>query len=329
MVLLSLAAALTALLAVRPVTLSTSLYGLVGREAERIPRFVREQAAREMTALVSAESREKAESALRALKERYGAAPTLPEGAVDFLRRERAGLVSPEAAVLLKTREGRAKIARRALRRLYSNPVPPLLGFADDPFVLTEGYLSTMAKGRDCLETNGLFQVMGKLRGERLQPFDGTVIRRENGLTVRLCGAPVHAALAERRCRREINVLTAFSIAVILLLSLIVFRSLRWIPLLGCSLGVSALAGGIVLCACSREIHLMSLVFGTTVLGLVIDYSFHWLLAGGESLKATRRNLVLSCLTTEISLLPLVLSSLPVLRQAAIFLATALATASP
>ncbi|MCQ2389602.1 MAG: hypothetical protein MJ138_07800, partial [Kiritimatiellae bacterium] len=73
--------------------------------------------------------------------------------------------------------------------------------------------------------------------------------------------------------------------------------------------------------------HLMTAVMGTTVLGLVIDYSFHWLLHGDGDRRGTVRNLLVSFATTEISLVPLMFSSIPVLRQSAVFLGAGLAAA--
>jgi predicted LPLAT superfamily acyltransferase len=118
-----------------------------------------------------------------------------------------------------------------------------------------------------------------------------------------------------------------FSILFIVVLSVAVFRSVVWIPYLGASLGVAALTGGLALWLLFDEIHVMTLVFGTTVLGLVVDYSFHWLLHGADERRNTVRNLLLSFVTTQISLLPLMTLSIPVLRQSAVFLGAGLSGA--
>lgn len=321
-IVICLMSCLAACIILHPPRLGTSLYGLIGEEAERIPKFVRDQSAREVSVIVSSANRKSAEEVAESLRRQYGEVSSIPEGALDFIRRERAGLVSPEAAKLLTTPEGRAKIARRAIRQLYTMPTPPVLGWADDPFCLTDGFLSTLSMGRNILETNGVTHVL-----VRLNNLPNVAACMESGTTIRMCGAPVHAARASEQCKREINILTAFSLVFIALLSVFVFHSVRWLPILSCSLLVSALSGGIALCLLFSEIHLMALVFGTTVLGLVIDYSFHWLLSDLSRLPITRRNLLLSFLTTEISLSPLVFATVPVLRQSAVFLGAGLAAA--
>jgi len=158
----------------------------------------------------------------------------------------------------------------------------------------------------------------GEQLRSRVRELAGTSVE------VRLAGAPIHTAVSAGNCKTEIGWLTWFSVAVIVLLSWIVFRSWRWIPLLSVSLVASALAGALALVVAFREIHLMTLVFGTSVLGLVVDYSFHWLLGASSDRARIRRNLWVSCLTTEISLIPLALSSVPVLCQSAVFLGVAL-----
>ena len=136
---------------------------------------------------------------------------------------------------------------------------------------------------------------------------------------------PLHTARTAARCKAEIGGLTWFSLFFIAALSLAVFRSVRWIPFLGASLAVAAAAGGLALWGFFPAVHVIAVVFGTTVLGLVIDYSFHWLLQRSSNRRETVRNLIVSCATTEISLLPLMFSSLPVLRQSAVFLGAGLA----
>ena len=125
---LVLAAALAGLWTVRRPNVSASLYDLVGAEAERIPKFLREAASAEASVVVSSPDAEKAERAAASIRELPGAgAADFPPGAVDFVRENRGGLVTREMAKELATVEGRAKLSKRALRRAYMSPGPPLL----------------------------------------------------------------------------------------------------------------------------------------------------------------------------------------------------------
>lgn len=355
----ALAAACALALFLRPVDLRTSLYDLVGSAADAVPGAVRGHSARLVPVLVSSTDAASARAAADRLAARlptndcasvrYRFDAAAFDGMLAFCGRYRAGLVSPRDERLLETPEGRARIARAAARRYYSSPVPPLFPPAEDPFCLTDSFVMSLgasfsgwtpSDGLLTARRDGRVYVLVVLEledavagdTESLISFKSRLdeaIRAgfSRNVAIEACGVPLHTAVTAERCKKEINALTWFSLAFIALLSLCVFRSLRWIPLLGASLAVSALAGTLALLVFFPSVHVMTFVFGTTVLGLVIDYSFHWLLQPAAARNETVRNLLVSFATTEISLLPLMLSTLPVLRQSAVFLGTGLAAA--
>lgn len=349
--------ALTAFV-LRPVALQSSLYDLAGRSAEAIPLAVRDHSSRLVPIVVSASG----EAQARAAADRLATA--LPTGScarvryrvqgeelsemLDFCRSHRSGLASPADRKLLETEQGRARIARRAVRRYYSALIPPLFPASEDPFCLADGFVASMpvsysgwkpVGGVLTAEHEGRTHLLMVLElradiaasGEALAAFARELDVacagvRSADVEVAPCGVPLHTARTASRCRREMGALTWFSVLFIAALSLLVFRSWRWIPLLAASLLVAASAGACALWLSFPAIHVMSFVFGTTVLGLVIDYSFHWLLRQGGERRRTMRNLLVSFATTLISLLPLMVSSLPVLRQSAVFLSVGLAS---
>ena len=355
---LILAGACVPVVICRPLLVRTSLDELVGEPGRAIPDAVKNVSSTIVPVLVSSADPSAARRAAEALL------PILPSndcvavrartdtelGAIlDFVATNRAGLVSRAACELLATPEGRARIARRHVKRLYADPSPPLFPPDLDPFGLTEDFVRSLAAaptgwtplgGWLTAETNGVTTVLLTLDvkpvltvntdelaafKERLDAALATV--RRDGVSAVACGVPIHTAVTAARCKRQVGWLSAISFVFILLLSVFAFRSVRWIPLLAFSLVVSALAGTLALIFFFGAFHLMTLVFGTSVLGLVIDYSFHWLLQRPGHRATVTRSLLVSFLTTEVSLLPLAFSSLPVLRQSAVFLGTGLAAA--
>ena len=355
---LGLAGACASVVICRPILVRTSLDELVGGSGRAIPDAVKNVSSTIVPVLVSSADPSAARRAADALL------PVLPSndcvavrartdtelGAIlDFVATNRAGLVSRAACELLATPEGRARIARRHVKRLYADPSPPLFPPDLDPFGLTEDFVRSLAAaptgwtplgGWLTAETNGVTTVLITLDvkpvltvdadelaafKERLDAALATV--RRDGVSVVACGVPIHTAVTAARCKRQVGWLSALSFVFILLLSVFAFRSVRWIPLLAFSLVVSALAGTLALVFFFGSFHIMTLVFGTSVLGLVIDYSFHWLLQRPGHRATVTRSLLVSFLTTEVSLLPLAFSSLPVLRQSAVFLGTGLAAA--
>ena len=351
---LALAAVVAWLLAVRPVALRTSLDDLVGEGVAAVPASVRQASADLVPVLVwSSSDPAAAAAAVRELRARLPADALVapPENPFAELASDRYGLASLEDVRRLETPEGRARLARQALKRYYAALVPPLFPVAEDPFALSDGFVrAQMAARPNWSLREGQLVARGaegvdyavlllRLRpavaadSDALESFRrklaavcAAVRAGHPSVSVAACGVPLHTAVTTARCRREINALGVFSFAFIALLSIFAFRSIRWIPLLAASLLVAALAGAAALLALFDEIHLMTVVFGTTVMGLVVDYSFHWLLATGDR-RVLVRNLLISWLTTEISLVPLMVSSLPVLRQSAVFLGAGLAAA--
>ena len=351
-----------ALFFLSPVEVRTSLDELIGDSGRAIPAAIRARSSSLVPVLVSSRDGIRA----RAAADRLVAALTdgphddftvryRHDGAevarmMAFCRARRAGLAAPSAVEKLKTPKGRASLARAAARRYYSSPVPPLFRPEDDPFCLLDGFVASLPTsfsgwfpkdGVLTAEREGVVHLLAMLelkKGvaddvDRLVRFKGTLdaalaaASAGPDVTIAACGAPLHTAISAGSCKREIGALTWFSLLFIAALSVVVFRSVRWIPLLALSLGTSVFAGLAAVLAAFGGFHLMTIVMGTTVLGLVVDYSFHWLLHGETQRKETVRNLLISFVTTEISLVPLMLSSVPVLRQAAVFLGAGLAAA--
>ena len=361
------AAAIALLWCARPIEVRTSLDELAGASGNAIPSAVRARAAALVPIVVSAPDFPRASGAAAALDAALRRPNTsgasvadccaalrcrAGEGLadiLDFVATNRAGLVSAADRAALATPEGRARIARRHAKRLYSDPSPPLFPTELDPFGLAEAFVRSQTGGQAgwtpregwlTAETNGLacILVVLDLKPQTAADTDSLIAfanrldaaiapLRSGGVSIVACGVPIHTARTAARCKAQVGWLSAASLVFIAALALFAFRSIRWMPLLALSLATSALAGTLALLVCFRSVHLMTLVFGTTILGLVVDYSFHWLLQRPGGRATVTRSLVVSFATTEVSLAPLALSSLPVLRQSAAFLGAGLAAA--
>ena len=242
------------------------------------------------------------------------------------------GLVAKRDFAALSTAEGRAKIARDAIRRYVAAPMPPAFAPGDDPFCHKDRFLMSFAD-------SGVFVLPVSLADEVSSNMDALVAfvsamreaasatERKFGLRVMPCGVPVHTASAVSKSRREVGVLSAVSSLLILAIALVAFRPLSRIWYVVALLVFSVSAGVMALVVTSPSFHVMTIVFGTTVLGLVVDYSFHWLLCRSDDWRHPARNLAISFLTTALSLAPLWFSSLPILRETATFLVSSLAAA--
>ena len=145
-----------------------------------------------------------------------------------------------------------------------------------------------------------------------------------------------HARAGAQSARRDISTIGVGSLLGLFALMLIAFRSLR--PLVVSTLPILAgcLAALAVCVLVFEKVHLITLVFGSSLIGVSIDYSFHFFaerLGAGHSWNAQRglRNIFpgisLGLLTSLAAYLSLAIAPFSGLRQIALFSSVGLAAA--
>ena len=154
-----------------------------------------------------------------------------------------------------------------------------------------------------------------------------------------LMGAVQHAVWGASSAKREVSTIGNGSLLGIIALVFIVFRSGRVLMLSLLPLGTGVLAGLIVTLLCFKEIHLITLVFGSSVIGVAMDYSLHYLCEhyknnsdGNTSfsnniLSQIFPGITMAMLTSAIAYAAIGFAPFPVLRQIALFSCTGLAVA--
>ena len=254
---------------------------------------------------------------------------------LDYLDSRKSGLLAPETRRLLL--EGRFhEVAEAAADRLYS-PAPPLFSVKDDPFLLASEYAMslqgglagdwTMREGFPVYErADGrifLLQSLGlaAVPPPRLVDFLRRNMERNAGpddaMKVWCSGPAFHAACAFVRSQREIGILSVASVVCVLFVGWLLFRSLRFVPWLLLAQGSGLVfAGAAVFLAFDRP-HVLTFVFGTSLIGLSVDYVYHARVAG--DVRRVFRPLTLSLLTTVACFAPLLFADVVVLRQMALF----------
>jgi predicted exporter len=147
------------------------------------------------------------------------------------------------------------------------------------------------------------------------------------GLQIKRLGAVFFAEAGSRTATNEASMLATASLAGTILLIIIVFRRVRplLLNLLVVGVGISfALAGSLVVFG---ELHVASLLFGTSLIGVSVDYGLYYTStafdpAGGtprERLHRVMPGIVLGLLTTLLGYGALALAPFPGLRQIAVF----------
>ena len=252
-----------------------------------------------------------------------------------------AGLLSAETRGLLRAGRYR-EVATASAARLFG-PVPPLFSVKDDPFLLATDYVLALQSnlspgwslrdGYPVCTRDGVHFLLVALEAERLSLDAAEDLRRRvearnataaDGVRIWCCGPLFHTARAATRAKTEVNVLSGVSVACVLLLGVLLFRSLRFVPQLLCAVGASFLVASGALFAVCPHPHALTFVFGTTLIGLAVDYVYHARAAGDVARVA--RPLGISLVTTLACFTPLLCSEVTALRQMALFTMAGLGT---
>ncbi|MBP5519703.1 MAG: MMPL family transporter [Treponema sp.] len=280
----------------------------------------------------------------------------------DFLYTYRSYLIDEKTAdQILASDEGAADFALEALSKVYGGfTMLPLDNIDSDPFLLTEynlqnyllavqnaGTAMTVKDGVLASKFEGKWYVMirGVLSrdGARLASKNNAIseiykvcdcVRSSDPTTTFVfSGTPFHSHESSNSASREISVIATVSMLAVIILLIFIFRSVR--PLVFSvgsiliSLGVAVLAT----LAVFQKMHVITLVFGTSLIGSCIDYSLHFFThwAANKNLKSSIeiRNhifsgLLMAIVSTGICFAILLFAPFSILKQMSFFCLTGL-----
>ena len=146
-------------------------------------------------------------------------------------------------------------------------------------------------------------------------------------------GVVLHAAFAGVQAQRELSIIGIGSLSGIVLLMGLAFRSIKPIGLILLSIAVGCLGALSVSSLVFEKIHLITLVFGASLIGVAQDYGIYFLcqrlsanseIDSWQLLRRVLPALILALVTTVIGYTGLALTPFPGLRQMAVFSVTGL-----
>lgn len=333
-------------------------------------RRIADASARQMVVLLGAETPEQAKAAEAAFRGRLDALQRerkLPfeesesaedwfDTAREFYAPYRDRILTAEQRSRLSGTSGDA-LAEEALAALYGPMgAPRLTEWRSDPLGLWPQWWSARAAASGLrIGDDGLlqaedgywavlqFQTRGSafaLDGERVIQDaldDAAAVARKQvaGLRELRAGVPLHAEAAAVQAHREINTIGWGSLAAVLLLTWLAFRSLRPILLVAASLLIGCAAALSVTALVFGKVHLLTLIFGASLVGVAEDYGIHWFAARQGEHKRDNWSLLrhllpglgLALVTSALAYLALGLAPFPGLRQMALFSVVGLAAA--
>lgn len=243
------------------------------------------------------------------------------------------------------------KVEENAYEALYNPVIPPVGSIEDDPFLLLTDFVMNLNKNSQApssftpIQQNDKFYSLVMLDVDKELALSPTVLNKEvkklvdiqkefskNGTKVYLTGAPIHSYFASSHSIFEINLICILSTLFVIGLVFWYFGSLSPLIPIGLSIGLGIYAGYCMTALVFRNIHILTFVFSTTLIGVCVDYSLHYFVAlkegktGTEVIKDIFKSLTVSLITTVSAFLILLFADFTLLRQISIFTITGLVT---
>ncbi len=325
--------------------------------------------ARQVFFLVQASDRDKARSAAEHLHQTMVVEDMFSEisfrASIDDQRSvyelyfpHRFTVLSDESRRLLLQQKGES-ITQQALNSLYS-PVgsSQVALLSQDPFFLFPDFLSRLPRPQGTMvfddglltqqnESGYYVLLSGQLRaspfliqtqiqlGKLTEHISKTVLT-PYGAQLTKAGVVFHAEAGTLSAQKEISTIGLGSLIGIVILVLWVFRTIY--PLLLCFLSIATgVATGYISCLyIFGEVHLLTMVFSASLIGVSIDYAFHYFTERCYARQGEKATFIMDrvlpgilagLITSVIAYLGLSIAPFPGLRQMAVFSATGLIAA--
>ena len=266
------------------------------------------------------------------------------------------GLLTDETRALLLAGKF-DEVATNSATALTTGFLAPFVSVKQDPYLLATDYLMQLQRHVESHIARGWSSRDGDLvckkggRCYRLLVFDGFktsdseficgLIERVHAFNRRsagesgdppphsvkayMSGTPFHTALSMEHTKRDITVLSVISLVFVFALGVWLFRSGRFVVPLLATLASALLVAAAAVFAVFGKPHAFTFVFGTSLIGLGVDYVYH--ACAAKDVRALARPLFYALLTTLACFAPLAFSSVAVLRQMALFTCAGLVTA--
>lgn len=283
----------------------------------------------------------------------------------DFLYENRWNLLDEKTADdILSSPDAASDFAMNALAQAYSGfTMLPLDNLESDPFLITEynlqnylsavqnagtamsvkdGVLASQFDGKWYVMIRGILSVSGAKLASKNNAITEIYAACDKAkspeagagdTTFVFSGTPFHSHESSNSASREISIIATVSMLVVIILLIFIFRSVK--PLLF-SVGAIILSVGIAVVATLavfHKMHVITLVFGTSLIGSCIDYSLHFFThwAGNKNLKSGTEiknhifsGLFMAIISTGICFAILLFAPFAILKQMSLFCLTGL-----
>ena len=248
------------------------------------------------------------------------------------------------------------QVQENAYEMLYNPVMPPIGSIDEDPFLLLTDFVMNLssntqisnftpiALSSENSQGNKFYSVV-MLDVDKDLALSPTVLNQEvkklidmqkemsdKDTKIFLTGAPIHSFFASSRSIFEINLICVLSSIFVIGLIFMYFKSLKPLFPIAISIGLGIYSGYCVTALIFHDIHILTFVFSTTLIGICVDYSLHYFVAlnnknsGKKAIVSILKSLSVSLITTVSAFLILLFANFILLRQISVFTISGLVT---
>lgn len=156
---------------------------------------------------------------------------------------------------------------------------------------------------------------------EAKEQFDGLLKRLNDlpGVEALASGAVFHIAKSTQDAQREISLFSAVSVLGIVLLFALVFRTGKALFFTAGSVAFGCFVAVGIGVLWFQQLHVIALVFGCSLIGVGVDYAFHYMCLGDPgNLKRLKSASLLALVSTSVAYFSLLQSDITVVAQVAV-----------
>ena len=242
-----------------------------------------------------------------------------------------ANFLSDSTRELLKN-EKYDEVYARSLQALYNPTGIQLSAIDKDPYLFVDDFILANSKFYRTVSSSDdkyydFLSVKIKSK-EGLSPDLSNkkiaeIVQLQKSLTnssskIYLAGSPVHSYTTSTNSVVSINIICFLSTLLIAIMTYYYFRSIKVLIPIALSIIFGMLAGYVATKLWFDNFQIITMVFSTTLIGIGIDYSYHYCFADKFD-KMFIKNLSLSLLTTIVPFALLYLTGIELLKQIAVF----------
>ena len=237
-------------------------------------------------------------------------------------------------------------IVRNSLYKLYVTP-SNILSFTKDPFMLFSDYIKTLqvSPNNFSLKNNvltakhkGKHYVLMSLELDENISFSPSKlsvfmerflkyseINSNDKVKVHVSGVPIHTYYSSSKTIKQINIISVLSVLFIIAISYMIFGTVKYILPTLLTIAIAFIGAFGIISLIFPSIHILTLVFGTTLIGISVDYSLHFFasrknnVSDRVTLKYISKSLTSGLITTVLGFAVLLFAKLSLLNQIAVF----------